>query len=150
MPWCAKCCADASWRNVKEIADTGLIVGVLMHNDRHHSWAIQALRLHAPFYVCEAVIGEAASFCPDPIGVLELLTRGELVLDPAFVLAEELPRILALATKYADHPMDLADACVVRMSELARHCKVWTVDRGDFSAYRRHGRERIPCEFPPE
>lgn len=135
---------------MKEIADTGLIVGVLMHNDRHHSWAIQAWRAHAPFYVCDAVIGEAASFCPDPIGVLNLLARGDLILDPTFILADELPRILALATKYAAHPMDLADACVVRMTELSRNCKVWTVDRTDFSAYRRHGRETISGEFPPE
>jgi hypothetical protein len=56
---------------------------------------------------------------------------------------------MALAAKYADSPMDLADACIVRMSELHRHCKVWTVDRADFLAYRRHGRQPVPCEFPP-
>ena len=45
--------------------------------------------------------------------------------------------------------MDLADACLVRMTELTRRCKIWTVDRADFSAYRRHGRQIVPCEFPP-
>lgn len=58
--------------------------------------------------------------------------------------------MLALVTKYADQPMDLADACVVRMSELSTRCKVWTVDRTDFTAYRRHGRQPVPCEFRPE
>ena len=150
MPWCARRCAGASWKNVKEIADTGLIVGALLRNDRYHAWAMQVFHQRAPFYVCDAVVSEAASFCPDPRGVLELLARGELIFDRAFVLADELPRVLALAAKYADHPMDLADACLVRMSELAAHCRIWTIDRADFSSYRRHGRERIPCEFPPE
>lgn len=135
---------------MKEIADTGLIVGALLRNDCYHDWAMQVFQQHAPFYVCDAVVGEAASFCPDPRGVLELLARGELLFDRAFVLADELPHILALATKYADHPMDLADACLVRMSELAAHCRIWTVDRADFSACRWHGRQPIRCEFPPE
>src|SRR5258708_15330842 len=121
-----------------------------MHNDRHHAWAIDVFEKHTPFHVCDAVVGEAASFCPDPLGVLGLLARGELILDPDFVLADELPRVLALATKYADHPMDLSDACLVPMSEIARHCRIRTVDRADFSAYRRHGRQPIACEFPPE
>jgi hypothetical protein len=55
-----------------------------------------------------------------------------------------------LATKYADRPMDLADACIVRMTELTSKCRVWTVDRSDFSTYRRHGKKVIPCEFPEE
>ena len=43
---------------------------------------------------------------------------------------------------------DLADACVVRMSELFRDSVVFTVDRTDFLVYRRHGRQAIPCVFP--
>ena len=61
-----------------------------------------------------------------------------------------MPRVLSLVTKYAEQPMDLADACVVRMSELFTRCKVWTVARADFTAYRRHGRQAIACEFPTE
>lgn len=135
---------------MKEIADAGLIVAYLGQNDPYHEWAREVFPRHAPFYTCDAVLGEAGSFFADPVALLGLVARGDLILDAAFVLADELPRILALTTKYADHPMDLADACVVRMSELARHCKVWTVDRADFSTYRRHGREKIPCEFPPD
>ena len=80
--------------------------------------------------------------------VLTLVSRGDLVLD--FNLKEEMARVLALVTKYADQPMDLADACVVRMTELNERCMVWTIDRGDFLAYRRHGRQAIPAEFPPD
>ncbi len=52
--------------------------------------------------------------------------------------------------KYRDQGMDLADACIVRMSELTRTCRVVTVDRTDFTVYRRNGREAIPILSPPE
>src|SRR5437667_2446831 len=42
----------------------------------------------------------------------------------------------------SDTPMDLADACIVRMTELTDACKVWTVEKQDFRIYRRHGRQR--------
>lgn len=133
---------------MKEIADTGLIVALFNRNDPYHSWAAAAFRSHSPFFTCEAVVTEAGSFFSDPVGLLRLISRGDLVLDPGFVLAKELPAVLALVGKYSDQPMDLADACLVRMTELAARSRVWTVDRRDFSAYRRHGRQGIPCEFP--
>jgi len=134
---------------VKRIADTGLVVALLAGDDPAHSWALEAFRQHAPFHTCDLVVGEAASFFPTPEPVLQLLARGDLVLDPDFLLARELERILDLTAKYADRPMDLADACLVRMSELEVRCRIWTLDRGDFQTYRRHGRQAIPCEFPP-
>jgi predicted nucleic acid-binding protein len=133
---------------VKEIADTGLIVAFFNRNDPFHAWAAAAFRAHAPFFTCDAVLAEAGSFFPDPIGLLRLVARGDLVLDPDFVLEKELPAILALASKYADRPMDLVDACLVRMAELSPRSRIWTIDRNDFSTYRRHGRMAIPCEFP--
>lgn len=134
---------------MKEIADTGLLVAFFLRNDPYHGWAVEAFRGHAPFFTCDAVLAEAGSFFPDPVGLLRLLGRGDLVIDPGFVLAREQSRVLALAGKYADRPMDLADACLVRMTELTLRCRVWTVDRSDFSTYRRRGRQPIPCAFPP-
>lgn len=132
---------------MKPIADTGVIVALLAADDPAHAWAVEAFRKQSPFLTCDAVLAEACSFFVDPRPVLTLVARGDLLLD--FNLAEEMPKVLALVTKYADQPMDLADACVVRMSELYSRCKVWTVDRGDFTAYRRHGRQAVACEFPP-
>ena len=133
---------------MKEIADTGLVVALLVRNDPHHAWALDAFRRHAPFFTCDAVLTEAGSFFPDPVGMLRLVSRGDLVIDPDFEMAKEWPALLDLAGKYSDRPMDLADACIVRMSELSANCRVWTVDRADFAVYRRHGRHEIPCEFP--
>jgi hypothetical protein len=50
--------------------------------------------------------------------------------------------------KYADHPMDFADACLVYMSEQTKDCRIVTIDRADFTVYRRHGREAIPLVLP--
>ena len=82
------------------------------------------------------------------IGILALLARGDLLLDPAFDFGAELPHLLALCSKYADREMDLADACLVRMTELTSRCKIWTVDREDFAIYRRHSRQMVPCMMP--
>ena len=81
-----------------EIADTGIIVALLTRNDPFHAWALDAFRAHSPFHTCDAVLAEAGSFFPDPIGLLRLVSHGDLVLDPDFVLAREAPRILALTT----------------------------------------------------
>jgi len=135
---------------VKEIADTGLIVAFFNRQDPFHHWAVEAFRTCSPFFTCDAVVAEAGSFFPDPVGLLRLISRGDLVLDPGFILANELPSVLSLASKYSDQPMDLADACLVRMTELVARSRIWTVDRRDFSTYRRYGRKIILCEFPDE
>jgi uncharacterized protein len=132
----------------KKIADTGLLVAAADSHDRHHAWAADALRTHAPFYTCEAVVLETAWVLGSPVAVLGLLARGDLILDPTFDFGAEVPKLLQLCRKYSDRSMDLADACLVRMTELTSRCKVWTVDKADFSAYRRHGRQTVPCEFP--
>ncbi len=133
---------------MKKIADTGLLVAAADPGDGHHQWAAAALRAHAPFHTCQAVVLETAWVLGSPIPVLKLLLRGDLVIDPAFDFTREQPRLLELCTKYADRSMDLADACLVRMTELTARCRIWTVDRADFSAYRRHGRQPVPCAFP--
>jgi predicted nucleic acid-binding protein len=61
---------------------------------------------------------------------------------------EEANALHGLIFKYRDR-MDLADASIVRLSELHPRAKVLTVDKADFKIYRRFGREHIPCEFPP-
>ena len=134
---------------MKRIADTGLLVAAADSRDRHHEWAAYALRTLAPFHTCEAVVLETALVLDAPARVLALVARGDLVLDPDFEFASEVPRLLELCRKYADRSMDLADACLVRLTELTSRSRVWTVDREDFSTYRRHGRQPVPWEFPP-
>ena len=69
-------------------------------------------------------------------------------LEIAFELAENISEVLALVRKYKDQDMDLADACIVRMSEIFENSTVYTVDKKDFSVYRKRSREPVRCVFP--
>jgi predicted nucleic acid-binding protein len=63
-------------------------------------------------------------------------------------LAEHLDPTRRLMQKYADVPMSLADACLVRMTETISAVAILTTDR-DFAVYRRHSRQVVPCVMPP-
>ena len=134
-------------RKVKKIADSGLIIAALDRQDVYHRWAADLLlRESPPWLVCEPVLAEVCASLGTPEPVLEMLRVGDL--EVSFSLGENAAAVLALARKYRDQKMDLADACVVRMSELHRDSVVFTVDRTDFQVYRRHRRQAIPCVFP--
>lgn len=77
--------------------------------------------------------------------LLGLLERD--VLGIRLGVTEEHSAVRALMRRYADLPMSLADACLVRMTELARDAPVLTLD-GDFRIYRRLGRQSIPLITP--
>ena len=65
----------------------------------------------------------------------------------SFRFSQEEKAVLTLMQKYADVPMSLADACLVRMTEMLPEPLVLTTD-ADFRVYRRHGRQVIPCVLP--
>jgi len=74
-----------------------------------------------------------------------LLEQGVLRVD--FALPNHLLHVLQLIRRYHDTPMSLADACLVRMSELHSDAQIWTTDH-DFEVYRRNGRQKIPLLAP--
>jgi predicted nucleic acid-binding protein len=77
--------------------------------------------------------------------ILHYLDIGIIRLD--FSVEENRPDVLTLLRKYADQPMSLAGACLVRMAELNDHCQIFTTDK-DFLVYRRKGRSMIPLLAP--
>jgi predicted nucleic acid-binding protein len=133
---------------MKGIADTGFLVAFVNRNDRHHEWAVRlAAGIHEPLLTCEAVLAETAFHLKSTELVLAMLQQGLVTL--AFQCLEHLPQLGALAERYADRRPDLADLCLVRMSELYPRHSVITVDRADFRVYRRNKREIIPLICPP-
>lgn len=74
-----------------------------------------------------------------------LLQNGALRV--ALRLEEHVPELRALHLKYRDRPMSLADACIVRMTELFDAHAVLTLD-ADFSVYRKSGREALDLIHP--
>lgn len=134
---------------MKGIADTGFLVGFANRSDEHHDWAVSiAARLAEPLLTCEAVLAEAAFHLGNVSLVLQMVETGLVVL--AFDCRDNLPQLTRLAKRYADRKPDLADLCLIRMSELHPKHSVVTVDREDFRVYRRNKREVIPLICPPE
>jgi predicted nucleic acid-binding protein len=134
---------------VKGIADTGFLVAFANRNDRHHQWALGvAERVTEPLLTCEAVLAETAFHLQHVPLVLAMLREGLVTL--AFDCRDHLPQLMMLADRYADRHPDLADLCLIRMSELHPRHSVVTVDRQDFRVYRRNKRETIPLVSPPE
>ncbi len=130
------------------IVDSGALVALLDPREEHHRWACETFfRQPEPWLTCEAVLSEAFFLLhrPHAHALDQLLRRGHVRL--ALNLADELTLILGLRSKFADVPMSLADACLVRMSETLPGPLVLTTDT-DFKIYRRHGRQVVPCLMP--
>ena len=132
------------------LLDTGPWVALHCRNDRAHNWAkAQFARTAEPLLTCEAVVAETCFLLArsgfDPGKALELIERGIVRVD--FSLHDEIAAVRRLFGRYDNVPASLADACLVRMSELYEPCSVLTLD-SDFRIYRRHGRKTIPVILP--
>ena len=133
---------------MKAIADTGFIVAFANRQDAFHSWAVEIARtITEPVLTCEAVLAEAAFHLRSTSYVISLVEEG--MLGVAFQVNEHADRLNQLALRYQDRQPDLADVCLIRMSELFPHHVVITVDEEDFRIYRRNNREAIPILCPP-
>lgn len=132
------------------LVDTGPLVAFLTAGEQHHDWVCEQMkRLNPPLLTCEPVLTETAY----------LLKREKQHVDPLFALVErgvlnialhvdaELADLRALMRRYRDQPMSLADACMVRLSELHPRGTILTLD-SDFRIYRRHGNKTIPVLMP--
>ncbi len=133
---------------VKAIADTGFLVAFAKARDMHHGWALSvAEQVTEPLLTCEAVLAEVAFHLADVGIIFEMISEGLVTLS--FDCNDHLPQLAALAKRYKDRQPDLADLCLIRMSELFPKHSVITVDTNDFAVYRRNKREVIPLICPP-
>jgi predicted nucleic acid-binding protein len=132
------------------LVDTGPLVAFLNKRDRFHDWtAAQWNQIAAPMLTCEAVVSEACYLLSGIKGgserVMHLIQREILWLS--FHLDKHIEPVKRLLKKYHSVPMSLADACLVRMSELHSNSYVFTLD-SDFNLYRKNGRQVIPSIMP--
>ena len=132
------------------IVDTGPIVALLNRRERHHAWVAKVMDgIEPPLFTCDPVLSEACFLLQQneggPDAVLELVARGLIRSD--FHVSAELDSVRALMKKFANVPMSLADAVLVRMSELDESSRVFTLD-SDFKVYRRNRRQLIPSLMP--
>lgn len=133
---------------MKAIADTGFLVAFANRGDSHHQWATAlAAQVDEPLLTCEPVLAEAAFHLQNAAVVLRMIADG--LITVAFVVNDHLPQLATLAKRYQDRRPDLADLCLIRMSEEYPRHAIITVDRDDFRVYRRNKREVIPLICPP-
>lgn len=133
------------------LLDTGPLVAYLAADETHHAWVTaQLARLTGAIFTCEAVLGEAFFLLrhhPRHLASLRAMVA-DGVFDLSFHLQTETAAVTRLQARYADVPMSLADACMVRLSELHPQLPLLTLD-GDFHIYRRNLRQLIPLLAPP-
>jgi uncharacterized protein len=132
------------------LADAGPLTALFNPRDRFHKWARARFdEFTEPLLTCEAVVAECLFLVqkvPGAAGKLLAIWQRDL-LRVDFSAQKERAALSNLLNKYADLPVSLADASLIRMSELHTDCIVWTIDH-HFSIYRRHGRQVIPVLAP--
>jgi predicted nucleic acid-binding protein len=134
------------------LLDTGPLVASINRRDRFHEWTRRRFgEVAPPLLTCEPVLAESCfllqAYPGGSAAVLELVHRG--IVKVALRVEDHIPSIAKLMSKYASISMSLADACLVRMSELDSEAAIMTIDT-HFLIYRRHGRQIIPLIAPKE
>jgi uncharacterized protein len=128
------------------LIDSGAILALLHQDDRWHDRCIQAFsRLNVPLATSAAVLTEVFHLVRR--APHRVVTTWEFVRSGAISVLSigdsDLPALDDLMRKYADRPMDFADATLVRLAEREGLTTVFTIDHDDFETYRIEGRRRF-------
>lgn len=133
------------------LVDTGPLIGLFDPLDPFHKRSVALLRqIQDPLLTTLPVL----------TGTFHLLNPGSLGAENlcSFVIQEGLTvwpmdnaslfRSFDLMKRYADHPMDLADASLVAAAETFKTRRIFTIDRDDFETYRvKIGHRYYPFEI---
>jgi predicted nucleic acid-binding protein len=128
------------------LADTGALLALLDADDRWHRRCVDALRaLRMPMITSEAVLTELFHLVGDD--PRDLSRTWDFVRSGALTIAAiddfDLLAIRRLAERYADRPMDFADATLVHLAEREGIRTVFTIDHADFATYRTEKRRAL-------
>ena len=136
------------------LIDTGAILALLDRTDRWHGICVETFNhLLLPLVTSQAVLTELFHLVGDSRHEMEaawkFIRSGAIVL--ATIEDSELPHLHALMVRYADRPMDFADASLVYLAKREGLSTVFTVDHADFNTHRIEGRRRfrvLPANRP--
>ena len=128
------------------LVDTGALLALLDRDDRWHQRCAEAFAtLRLPLGTSAAVLAELFHLLRDDRRELTaawgLLRSGAITVLP--IDDFDLPGLEALMKRYADRPMDFADATLVHLASREHLNTVFTVDHDDFDTYRIDGRKRF-------
>jgi predicted nucleic acid-binding protein len=136
--------------NENVLLDTGPLVAFLNRRDKFHDWALENWdQIQPSMLTCEAVISEAcfllAGTDTGVDSVMQMIQRKIIAIS--FHLSDHIQQVKSLLLKYRSVPMSLADACLIKMSELHSESRIFTLD-SDFNLYRKDRRRIIPTIMP--
>lgn len=138
------------------LADSGPLAALYNRRDRHHLRALEFFRsrgAHLRLLTTWEVVSEVMYFLDfSPAAqsdFLEWLHAGHerQLVSIAALSPADLPGLAALIRKYADRPMDLADASLVWLAEKTGVTDIITIDRADFAVYRTSKRKAFRNRF---
>jgi hypothetical protein len=121
------------------LLDAGPLVALFDASDRHHRWAVEALRVEPyPLATTWPVLAETAAMLGTEcwIDCLEFANAGGMQVHE--LPRSAIPELIRWARKYRDLPMDLGDASLVVLAGLLGTRRIITID-SDFAVYRLAG-----------
>ena len=129
------------------LCDAGPLIAIIDADEPDHDACLNALDdLALPLVTTWAAFTDAMYLLGQAGGITGQRALWRLVHTDRLVLADlstkAVERSAQLMDKYADRPMDLADATLVALAEEQGHRKVFSLD-SDFHVYRIHGRQRF-------
>lgn len=138
------------------LVDSGPLAALYNHRDHHHARAVEFFRARGARLHCHTtweVVSEVMVFlsfsAPAQGDFLEWLHQGHQrgLMHIAALAPEDLPGLARMMRKYADRPMDLADASLVWLADKSGITDIITIDRADFSVYRTARRKAFRNVF---
>ena len=128
------------------LIDTSAVLALLDRDDRWHARCRDAFAsLRLPLATSAAVLAELFHLVGEQsrevAAAWGFLRSGAVTVLP--IDDSDLPSLQALMQRYADHPMDFADATLVHLAHRESLSTVFTIDHDDFEAYRIGGRRRF-------
>jgi len=129
---------------VELVLDTGPLVALLDRSERNHQRCLTFFReFRGRMVTTEPVLTEAVYLLGPSFHfqkpALEFFLQGGAEVIPLSL--EMLQRSLWLMEKYADVPMDFADATLVALAENRGITDIFTLDRRGFETYRINGKK---------
>jgi hypothetical protein len=123
----------------RALVDTGAVVALINRADRFHARAaawFRGFRGQLSAYVLAASLEHQRA-------ALMWVQRARAAGILQVAAMEDHSALARIIAKYADLPCDYADASLIWLAEKTGVLQIATIDQGDFSVYRVHGRRRF-------
>jgi len=127
------------------LIDAGPLIALFDASEKHHRPVKAFLKAHAHRYISTIAVFTEVSHMLD-FSAAAQKDFYEWVMYKGVIISEinqnDMPRLVALTQKYADIPMDFADATLVITAEKTGIREIISLDK-DFNIYRLPGKELI-------